>query len=428
MKPICLIQSPMATRSGYGDMSRDIVRHIIDLDRYDVRLISMGWGMTPLNALDDVKDKKILDRCMQPPFQLERQPELFIQVAIPNEFQKIGKYNIGITAGIETNMCSEAWLEGCNRMDAVFTTSKHSRDVFLNTNVHHRDPAGNVVKEIKLNVPIEVLHNCVNLDVFHKTDSADLDTNIKKLFMGIPEDFCFLFVGHWLRGGLGEDRKNVGILIKTFLETFKNSSKQNRPALVLKTSGAGFSLLDRKEIRDKIQQLKDHVGGDLPNIYLVHGDLTEVEMNSLYNHPKVKAHVSFTKGEGFGRPLLEASMSKKPIIASGWSGHLDFLNPTDAILVGGEVRQIENGSVWDGVLIRESAWFNVDPKAASGALMFVFKNYARFLDGAARLAKKNKEEFSYKAILKQTDDLLQKYVPTFAMPRQMKLPELKVFE
>ena len=52
-----------------------------------------------------------------------------------------------------------------------------------------------------------------------------------------------------------------------------------------------------------------------------------IEMNSIYNHSKVKAMVSLTKGEGFGRPLLEFSLSQKPLIVSGWSGHMDFLPP-----------------------------------------------------------------------------------------------------
>ena len=45
----------------------------------------------------------------------------------------------------------------------------------------------------------------------------------------IKESFCFLFVGHWMQGAFGHDRKNVGLLVKSFLETFKN--KQKQPAL-----------------------------------------------------------------------------------------------------------------------------------------------------------------------------------------------------
>ena len=139
----------------------------------------------------------------------------------------------------------------------------------------------------------------------------------------IEEPFNFLYVGHWLQGGLGKDRKDTGMLIKVFLETFKNQKK--KPGLILKTSGAGFSVLDREATLEKIRQIKNTVDGELPNIYLVHGDFYDDEINELMNHPKVKAHINITHGEGFGRPLLEASVTEKPVIASNWSGHVDFL-------------------------------------------------------------------------------------------------------
>ncbi|MFN9899011.1 MAG: glycosyltransferase, partial [bacterium] len=156
---------------------------------------------------------------------------------------------------------------------------------------------------------------------------ADILPSIKTVMETIPEKFCYLFVGHWLRGDFGEDRKNVSFLVRVFLETFKQT-KVAPPALILKTSGGGFSILDKREMLNKIDTIRKQVvleeGQPMPNIYLLHGELTDDEMNSLYNHPKVKAHVSLTKGEGFGRPLLEASISGKPVIASGWSGHMDF--------------------------------------------------------------------------------------------------------
>ena len=111
-------------------------------------------------------------------------------------------------------------------------------------------------------------------------------------------------------------------------------------------------------------------------MYLLHGDLTEKEMASLYNHPKVKVHVSFTKGEGFGRPLLEASLSGKPVIAPGWSGHLDFLDPNDSILLGGHLNDVHDSAIWDKVIIKGSKWFDIDPNMAATA-MVEFVEYAQ---------------------------------------------------
>jgi glycosyltransferase involved in cell wall biosynthesis len=427
MKPICIIQGPFGTRSGYGDMTRDIIRHIISLDRYDIKLVSTPWGACPINALaeSNPKDVEIISRISPQPVQIPRQPELYIQVSVPNEFQPVGKYNIGITAGIETTLCSAEWLQGMNRMDLILTISEHSKNILSSTTLtemQNNQPTGRV---LKLEKPIEVLHNCVDTKIFHRTDPKDIPEGINEALSMVTEDFAFLFVGHWLKGNVGEDRKNVGMLVKVFCETFKHKAPQNQPALILKTSGAGFSIIDREECLSKIRQIRASAGSNAPNVYLLHGDLSEQEMNGLYNHPKVKAHVSFTKGEGFGRPLLEACMSNKPIIASGWSGHLDFLNPTDAILLAGEMKNVEPGSVWPGVILPESQWFNVDPQNAANVLNHVVKNYGKFLDGAYRLKKKNQEQFGYEVIEKRTHELIDQYVPRFAMPVPMQLPKLK---
>jgi glycosyltransferase involved in cell wall biosynthesis len=424
-KPLCVIQSPFETRSGYGDMARDIVRHIMDLDLYDVKLISLPWGQTPMNALDPVKDAELIKRILPVPAQLPRQPELFIQISVPNEFQPMGKYNIGITAGMETTAISLPWIQGCNRMNVIWTISEHSKLVMESTTVDERTPQGAVINSHKVTVPIEVLHNCVHTDLFKKISPEEMSAAIKEKMIDVKEKFCFLFVGHWMKGEMGEDRKNVGLLVKIFCETFKTVNAANRPALILKTSGAGFSLLDREDLLNKIRAIRNSCGPSCPNVYLIHGELTEQEMNSLYNHPKIKAHVSFTKGEGFGRPLLEATMSQKPVIASGWSGHLDFLNKDESVLVSGELKPVEAGAIVPDMIIKESAWFNIDPNAGANALMWVFKRYDNFLLPAKRLARKNKEAFSYDAIKKRTAELLEKYVPPMAIQIPIKLPSLK---
>lgn len=425
MRPICVIQAPFATRSGYGDQSREIIRHIIAMDKYDVKLVSIPWGATPMNALsdDNPRDLPIIERISEIPLKLPRQPELFIQITVPNEFKPIGKYNIGITAGIETTLCSPEWIEGMNRMDLILTTSEHSKRVLQKSAYEKRDQSGNPIGQLALEKPIEVLHNCMDTDIFKFIPSSEISDPINEAFDTIEEDFCFLFVGHWLKGGYGEDRKNIGVLVRTFCETFKVFKK--KPALILKTSGAGFSILDQEDILGKIRSIKESVGNNCPNVYLLHGNLTEREMNELYNHPKVKVHISFTKGEGFGLPLLQATQSNKPVIASGWSGQLDFLNPQDALLIGGELKKVEPGAVWKGVIVPESEWFNVDIAMAKRALHHAYTNYGRLLDGAYRLAKKCKKQFSIEANREQLTKIFDEYVPKFAIPVPMKLPTLK---
>lgn len=431
-KPLCVVRAPCATRSGYGDMSRDIIRHLIEYDKFDVKVVSVNWGETPMNALDEnnPKDRMIIDRILTGP--VSRQPELFVSITIPSEFEPIGKYNIGITAGIETSIASAQWIDACNRMDVVFTISEHSKNVFLASKFTKQTKDGQPLGTVELQKPVEVLHNCIDQNIFKRVEyDFEIASSVRDTLADISENFCYLFVGHWLRGDMGEDRKNVGLLVKVFLETFKQS-KVTPPALILKTSGGNFSYLDRKEIQSKINHIRSTVqlsdGQVMPNIYLLHGELTDDEMNSLYNHPKVKAHVSLTKGEGFGRPLLEASVSGKPVIASGWSGHMDFLNVDDAVLVGGTLDKIHPSSVWENILIPESSWFRPDTQQSANALAAVFMNYDEFHKKAKKLGKENFKKFSYQTIQKRTWQLLDKYVPEFPKHVPLTLPKLKKIE
>ena len=118
IKPVCVIQGPVASRSGYGDHCFAIVSDIIKWDKFDVKIVPMRWGVCPNTMLDDETRpmvKEIKSKILTT--NLTSQPELFIQVSIPNEFQPRGKYNIGITAGIESTAPRAEWIEGLNRMN-----------------------------------------------------------------------------------------------------------------------------------------------------------------------------------------------------------------------------------------------------------------------------------------------------------------------
>ena len=422
-KPICLVTAPVATRSGYGAHSRDICRALIKLDKYDVKIWNVRWGSTSMNALsvDDPNDKVIIDRLLESP-QLDRQPDLHMHIVIPNEFSPMGKYNIGVTAGLEMTACPAPWLEGMNRMNMNIVPSTFVRDTMNSIGFDVVDDQTQQKKgQLKNEKPIEVLFECTDTNIFKKTTMFSKE--LKDEFNKVDETFNFLYVGHWLQGELGKDRKDTGMLVKVFLETFKNMKK--KPGLIMKTSGATFSILDREELLKKINILKQQVDGDLPNIYLLHGDFTDEEMNELYNHPKVKAHVNLTHGEGFGRPLLEASISQKPIITSNWSGHLDFLPKNLAILLDGQLTRVEGGSVPDDMLVEGSQWFTVNYQQASAVIKDVYKNYRKYTLNAKKLGMVNKSKFSLDAMTKELGKILDKYVPEFPKEVKLNLPKLK---
>ena len=213
-------------------------------------------------------------------------------------------------------------------------------------------------------------------------------------------------------------------MIKAFLEVFKN--KKNKPALVLKISQGAPSIMDRDVILKKIEDIRNTIAGkDLPNIYLIHGDLSDEEINCIYNHPKVKAMVSFTKGEGFGRPLLEFSIIGKPIIASGWSGHLDFLDTEFCGMVGGTLNKIHPSAVVPNTLLAESMWFKPDDNQSGYALNDMFENYKEYQEKAKRLAYRNKQNFSLDKMTEKLGELITQYVPDAPKHVTLNLPKLK---
>ena len=426
MKPLVLVTAPVGTRSGYGSHSRDICRSLIAMDKFDVKIWPVRWGGTPQDALDekDPNDVPIIKRLLDNP-NLDRQPEIHFHIVVPNEFQPLAKYNIGITAGLETTVCPPEWIEGLNRMDLNIVPANFIKESLSKTQFDkHDQQTKQKIGTLKNERPIEVLFEGADTEIYKPTKefSKELVDELKD----IKEDFCFLFVGHWLQGGLGHDRKDLGMLIKTFLETFKNQRKQ--PALILKTSGATPSILDREEVLSKLRQIRDTVNGKLlPNIYVLHGDLSDDEMNGLYNHPKVKAHVSFTHGEGFGRPLLEASLSEKPVIAPNWSGHVDFLS-SNAILLPGSLNEVKKESFPKNMRVKESQWFTVNYNYASKVLKDIFNNYSKYTVKAKKLSIVNQTKFSLDAMTKKFEEILDKYLPKFEeQPQQVKLnlPKLK---
>jgi hypothetical protein len=434
-KPLCIVSSPVDTFSGYGARSRDFIKSLIKAkgDEWDIKLLSQRWGSTPFGFLnDEIEEEADLKSRIIP--QMTTQPDAWFQITVPNEFQKVGKYvSIGVTAGIETTICDPSWIEGCNRMDLVLASSQHSKQVFDNSQFEQKDKTTNkTISIIKLTTPVEVLFEGVDLNKYFK--STPPQTDLIKSISSIKEDFCFLFVGHWLQGNFGEDRKNVSYMLKAFLEVFKGKTKA--PALILKTNSATTSIMDRNSILEKIDQIRKTIKGIIPNIYLLHGDLEDEDMNDLYNHSKVKAMVSFTKGEGFGRPLLEFTLSEKPVIASGWSGHIDFLDKDASILVGGELKQIHASAVIPNMLIEDSQWFAPNDGQAGHALKEIFENYKQFLPGAKKQANISKNKFSLDKMTERLSQILDektKPIPKFIpleLPKLNKidLPKLKKAE
>ena len=403
MKPTCVISCPIDTFSGYGARSRDFVRALIKIkeEEWDIKIMPQRWGECPWNALsqDDPLRQKFVNGVDN-----QNRPEIWMQITVPNEFQPVGSvFNIGVSAGIESNIYPGDWIEGSNRMNLNLLSSKHSKDVLNHTQLEKKDnktqqPMG----VVKFEKSSEVLFEGVDLNNYYKKPAKS------SILKDIKEDFCFLYTGHWLPGKFGEDRKNTGLMVKTFLETFNTSAKK-KPALIMKTNQIDYSNLDREDILQKIEAIRKEVKGNLPNIYLLHGEMTEEELNQVNNDPKVKSFINFTKGEGFGRPLLEQAITGKPVITSHWSGHIDFIHPDYNVLIGGELKNVHESAA-NSMLLKESQWFNINVDIASRAMKDVFKNYKKYWEKSRKQTQYLKDNFSFDKMCDVLEEYLNKYV------------------
>jgi len=425
-KQFAVISAPPDTYSGYGARSRDFIKALYELkkDEWEIKILPQRWGQTPWGFIHNNKEEwGWMEEMFIYDGRLPRQPDVWFQITVPNEFQPLGKVNIGVTAGIETTVCDPSWIEGCNKMDVTLVSSRHAKQVFESSTFEEKDKTTNIVKrKIKLEKPVEVLFEGVDLNKYFYLQENELEkTPLVTDLDSIKEAFCFLYVGHWLQGAMGEDRKNTGLLVKLFLETFKDRKKQ--PALILKTSQAGASIMDREDVLAKINDIRNSIkSNSLPNIYVIHGDLEDKEINNLYNHSKVKAFISLTKGEGYGRPLAEFTLSKKPIIASGWSGHTDFLDPEMAVLLPGSITPVHSSAAVSNLILKEASWFSVDTVITCKAMIDLFENYNKYEVRGKKQGHKIKTEFNYDNMVLLLSSYLDKYT---IKKMQLKLPQLK---
>lgn len=421
-KTTCVLYSSIETYSGYGSYGRTIAKSLIELykDEWDIKIIPCPWGMTLRTFLDENKEWEFLKEYIIENNQLTYQPDIMIWHTIPSEVQKVGKYNINITAGIETDIASGEFIEGCNKADLVIVSSKHSKKAFEESKfkkINNQTQQEEGITE--LTTKVEVLFEGFDTQIYKPIQNSPFPLNIK-------EDFAFLFNGVWLGNHdtpIGHDRKNVGLLVKLFSETFKN--KKNKPALILKTTTGVTSYLDKDEIVKRIKRIQKSVdSNDLPNIYLIHGDLSDNEINELYNHPKIKAMISLTKGEGFGRPLLEFSLTQKPVITTAFGGPLDFLKPEFTFFIPGKLEEV-HPSAQNKWLIQGSRWFSPDTSKVILFMEELFNNYKKYKDYGKRQAYHLRKNFSLEQYQKKLKQILDENIPPFPKHIEIKIPPLK---
>ena len=353
MKKKVLLRGPFLTRSGYGEQARFALRSLQSKqDLYDIYLIPINWGQTSWVSEYD-EEKNWIDETIEKTMAHTRTGGTFdvsIQVTIPNEFEQLAPINIGYTAGIETTKVSPEWIQQCNKMNKLLVVSNHAKDVFEATQYIGEVEGTKEKVELKTTVPINVVNYPVK-----NYETVDMGLELKY-------DFNFLCVAQ-----LGP-RKNLGNTIKYFVEEFHDEEV----GLVVKTNMSKNSLMDRNATLVSLKNLLNHFPDRKCSVHLLHGDLTDQEMHSLYKADKIKAFVCLSHGEGYGLPFFESLYSGTPVVAVGWSGQCDFLfdknNKEMFYDVAFDLQPVPKEAVWDTVIMADSMWSYARESAAKEKL------------------------------------------------------------
>jgi len=396
MRKKVLIKAPLLSMSGYGVQARFALNCLKSReDVFDIYALNIPWGDTGC-ITEETAEKKHIDFLLHKTVAHVQEGGTFdvsVQVTIPSEFERIAPYNIGYTAGAETSLISGPWLQKINTMDRIITTSEHTKNSIISTVYNVNDTTtGQYKGELSARPPVEAVNYAVR------------DIEPQELDLDFSTPFNFLVVAQWCV------RKNMENTIAWFVEEFKLNGDVG---LVLKINTVKNSLMDREYTTARLQGWLNTLGPRDCKVYLLHGDLKEGQLTTLYNHKKIKALVSLAHGEGFGLPIFEAAYNGLPIVAPAWSGHVDFLNAPERgklkphyNIVSHQLDKIQPEAVWKGVLEADSQWCYPQKNSYRNALRSVMNDYGAVKKKAKKLQKYVLKNWSPEVIHKQFVDAM----------------------
>tara|TARA_Y100000310_G_scaffold317205_1_gene369803 strand:- start:1244 stop:2413 length:1170 start_codon:yes stop_codon:yes gene_type:complete len=327
-----LLRAPVLTMSGYGVHSRQVARWLLGRNDVSLTIQAVPWGITPWMLNADTQDGfvgKMMECCsdFQGPFDVS------FQVQLPNEWDpKAATHNVGITAAVETDRCNPDWVNAVNLMDAVIVPSTHTLKCL--------ESSGNI------NTPTFVIP-----EAFPDVISQD---TVPEISIDLNTEFNFLLFGQITGNNPMNDRKNIFNTIKWFCEVFKGNEDVG---LIVKTNSGKSTKIDRVVTLNLMKELLGAVRkGPFPRIHFLHGSMSDDDIAGLYRHPKIKCLLTLTRGEGFGLPILEAAASGLPVIATNWSGHLDFMNLGKFIKIEHTLVDVHESRCDDNIFMRNAKW------------------------------------------------------------------------
>lgn len=385
-----VLRAPVLSQSGYGVHSRQIARWLLSRPDIDLIVHPVQWGITPW-YLDATAQDGLIGEIMSRSRDDKGPFDVSVQVQLPNEWSTdLAKKNIGVTAGVETTICNPAWVTAVNAMDHVIVPSSFVKSTFERTGVLANNGANVSV------VPESFIDSIV-----HESLGSTTTMNVE-----FDTIFNFLLIGQMTGRSSENDRKNIFNTLKWFCETF---SEDKDVGLVLKTNSGRESKIDRLVTVDIIKQVLSLVRkGPYPKVHLLHGIMSDADVASLYRHPSIKALITLTRGEGFGLPILEAAASGVPVIATNWSGHMDFMKLGKFVKVDFELKQIPKSRVDNNIFVSDAKWAEVSETDVKRRLEKFRRSPDVPKEWALELKDKLLERFSYDAIKPMYDAIWEK--------------------
>jgi glycosyltransferase involved in cell wall biosynthesis len=377
-----VIRAPLLSVSGYGVHSRQVFKWLRSRDDFDVRAQVVPWGNTSWMINPDMENSLVQD-IMQLSSPHSDQPDISFQIQLPDEWDPdLAKFNVGLSAVVETDFCNPAWIESMNKMDCIIVPSQHIKKTIEST--------GTVTKPLFV-IPEWYL------------EEIDKE-NIDKLDVDFDTGFNFLTIAQFTGNDPENDRKNLYYTVKWFCEVFKDDPDVG---LVLKVNHGRGTSIDRQLTKNKMRQVISQVReGSFPKIHVIHGNLTSEEVASLYRHPKIMGLISLTRGEGFGLPLLEAAASELPVIATNWSAHLDFLGKGKFIPIHYDMVEVPGSRIDNRIFLEGMKWANPVESDFKKKIEKIRHKYNMPKQWARDLSTLVKSEFSSKAVIEKYNKII----------------------
>ena len=398
-----LVVGPLLSISGYGYHSRQIFDYFFNQENTKVSCAILPWGNTSW-FVNDSAEYGLIGNIIKTAVDIKsisgNEYDLAIHIQLPNEWNtSFAKKNIGVSAYVETDICSKNWIDKTLSMDLVVVPSKFTKDIIINSS---SDGHQRKLLDKKINVIAEYYHN--NFDKEEKSECL----NLNRLLGDIKTKFNYLSVGQLTSESEDCDRKNLIETLRYFCNHFKDNEDVG---LILKTSIGRSTTRDKDKTKDIFSSIIKQIKGnsEYPKVYIMHGDLSIDELYTLYSHERVSCYLTLTKGEGYGLPLLESARCGLPVIATNWSGHLDFLDE-DFLKIDYDLIPIPDKKIDNNIFVKNSKWAKVKKSSVIEQLEYSYKNHSKIKEKSKELSKNIIEKFCKKEVCKKYDKIFKEYI------------------